>query len=86
MIVVEATILVFRPLAGVSLQLPRECPGLFILDQHQDALYNHPYVSQRWLRALVFSPGRLSLRLFRRFLTNEPLQLSLPNESLYLLL
>ena len=28
------------------------------------ALYNHPYVSQRWLGALIFSLGRLSLGLF----------------------
>ena len=35
---------------------------------------------------LVFSPGRLSLRLFSPFVTDEPLQLPLPIESFYLLL
>ena len=37
-IAVETIVLVFGPLAGVSLQLPMECQGLFVLNLHQDLI------------------------------------------------
>ena len=37
-VAVETTILIFGPLARVSLQLARECQGSFILDLHQDLI------------------------------------------------
>jgi len=38
MIMMETAVLVSRPLAGVSLQLARECQGSFVLDLHQDLI------------------------------------------------
>ena len=47
--------------------------------------YNYPYVSQWWPRTLIFSPGRLLLRLVHPFFIDEPLQLPLLDKSFYLL-
>ena len=59
---------------------------LFGRTRSRAAPYNHPYASQGWPRALIFFSGRLSLGLLCPFLTDEPLQLPLPDDSFYLLL
>ena len=60
--------------------------GLFGRTSGCSASYNHSYISYGRPWTLILSLGDLLLQWIRSFFSNEPLQLSLPNESFYLLL